>query len=42
LKDVPVNPSIDPAFASPIPDTRSLALRVIQMPPCVMPAPQAR
>ena len=37
---VPVNPSIDRAFVLPIPDTRSLPMRRIEMPPCVTLVPQ--
>lgn len=40
LKTVPVDPSIDREFVRPVPDTRSLPMRIIEMPPCVMLAPQ--
>ena len=40
LKAVPVDPSIDRGFVAPVPDTRGLAMRMIEMPPCVTPAPQ--
>jgi hypothetical protein len=40
LKTVPVDPSLDRAFVRPIPDTRSLPMRIIEMPPCVTLAPQ--
>jgi hypothetical protein len=40
LKTVPVDPSFDRAFVLPIPDTRSLPMRIIEMPPCVTLAPQ--
>jgi hypothetical protein len=40
LKTVPVDPSFDRAFVLPIPDTRGLPLRIIEMPPCVTLAPQ--
>ena len=39
LKTVPVDPSLDRAFVWPIPDTRSLPMRIIEMPPCVTLAP---
>lgn len=43
LKTVPVDPSSDRAFVRPVPDTRSLPMRIIEMPPCVTLAPpQAR
>ena len=40
LKTVPVDPSIDREFVKPIPDTRGLPMRTIEMPPCVTPGPQ--
>ena len=40
LKTVPVDPSIDREFVKPIPDTRSLPMRIIEMPPCVTLGPQ--
>ena len=40
LNTVPVDPSFDRAFVLPIPDTRSLPMRIIEMPPCVTLAPQ--
>lgn len=41
LMSLPVDPSIDRAFVQPVPDTtRSLPMRRIEMPPCVMPSPQ--
>ena len=40
LKAVPVDPSFDRAFVLPLPDTRSLPMRIIEMPPCVTLAPQ--
>ena len=39
LKTVPVDPSFDRAFVLPVPDTRSLPMRIIEMPPCVTLAP---
>jgi hypothetical protein len=42
LKTVPVDPSLDRAFVLPVPDTRSLPMRIIEMPPCVTLAPQRR
>ena len=35
LKTVPVDPSFDRAFVLPAPDTRSLPMRTVEMPPCV-------
>jgi len=40
LKTVPVDPSFDRAFVIPVPDPRSLPMRIIEMPPCVTLAPQ--
>ena len=40
LKAVPVDPSLDRGFVLPVPDTRDLPMRTIEMPPCVTPAPQ--
>jgi len=40
LKTIPVDPSVDRGFVIPVPDTRSLSGRVIEMPPCVTLAPQ--
>jgi len=42
LKTVPVDPSFDRGFVLPTPDTRSLPMRIIEMPPCVTLAPQPR
>ena len=42
LKTIPVDPSVDRGFVIPVPDTRSLTGRVIEMPPCVTLAPQPR
>jgi hypothetical protein len=42
LKNVPVDPSFDRGFVLPTPDTRSLPMRIIEMPPCVTLAPQPR
>jgi hypothetical protein len=40
LKSVPVDPSFDRAFVLPVPDTRNLPMRIIEMPPCVTLGPQ--
>ena len=40
LKAVPVDPSFDGGFVLPVPDTRSLPMRIVEMPPCVTLAPQ--
>jgi hypothetical protein len=40
LKTIPVDPSVDRGIVLPVPETRGLTGRVIEMPPCVTLAPQ--